>query len=37
MRISKTIYTDDYIIIPYAAVVIAFLIYLGIKMYGGGD
>ncbi len=37
MRVSKLIWNDDYIIVPYAAVVIGFLIYLGIKMYGGGD
>ena len=34
MRVSKLIYSDDYIIIPYAAVVIAFLIWLGLKMHG---
>ena len=37
MRVSKLIWKDDYIIVPYAAFVIGCLIYLGIKMYGGGD
>jgi hypothetical protein len=37
MRVGKQIWNDDYFIIPYVAVVIGILIYIGIKMYGGGD
>jgi len=34
MRISKIIFGDDYIIVPYIAVVITCLIALGLHLHG---